>query len=428
VGHPLTLTSGQGIVLFCLSALILLTITITSGCYPAWQLSRVNPALTVRGNITKFANTGLIKKILTVGQFAIAIVLFIFIATVSEQLIFINQKDLGFDKGNLLCIDNNNWGTKSQAFKQGLLEIAGVTSVSISTWNPARGQGYMSTEVNDSKDSAEKIRIWYISGDHDLALTLKLQLIEGDSLRDQPPDTGVDIQPVLITEYTAKLFGIKSLNEPNPILRGKPVGILKNFNNGSLRYPTTPCVINVLPSPTRGYILLRTTGLTNLQLPDRLRRLWRQFYPEKLLQFNWISDSLALQYSEEARLQKRFSVLALLSLLLTLLGLFGQVAYSVDQRVKEIGIRKALGAPVSGILLLISGKYIKLIGVAIAIASPIALWISSAWLREYAYRINLTWETFVSVWLLIFSVALLTLALSSVRTAAQKPAIALRVE
>ncbi len=436
IGHALTLSGVQYTLLFLLCAGILLTIVIGSGFYPAWILSRINPAKTIRGNFIKLLNTNHIRKVLIVGQFAIAIILFIFISTVRKQLSFIDHKDLGFDKDNLLCIDNNVWGTKGTAFKQEVLRLPGITAACISSWNPALGQGYMSTAVNDQKDSAKKIKIWYISGDQDLLPTLRFHLLKGDSLRDKAPDTlhhaanfsGNNTDPILITDYTANLFDIRNLNVPVSLLQGKPSGIVANFNNGSLHFPITPCVITDVFDPPRGYMLIRTTGPANKQLPDQLRHLWRQFYPAKILEFSWISDSLAQQYSSEQKLQASFTSLGWLSILLACLGLFGLVSFSVNNRSKEIGIRKALGASASAIIFMISDAYFKLILIAIVIASPIALWIGSAWLSDFAYHIDLTWGMFVIVWLLIFLLVLSTLYITVARTALQKPAVGLRME
>jgi putative ABC transport system permease protein len=426
IGHSLGMSARQYAMLFFLCACILLVIIISSGFYPAWLFSRISPALTLRGSLGQSVNTAWIRKTLVFVQFFISIILFIFIVIVTSQLDFLNHKDLGFDKDNLLCIDNNNWGTKGQAFKQELRRLPGVTDVSISSWNPALGEGYMSMDMNDGKDSSKKIKIWYIGGDYDLISTLKFQLIEGDSLGNRQPDSSAD--PILITAYTARALNVKKLNEPNPLLQGKPIGILKDFNNGSLRSAMTPCVVTGTPSPSRGYILIRTSGATNRLLPARLSQLWRQFYPDKLLQFNWTSESLALQYMEEQQLQECFSCLGLVIIFLACLGLFGLVSFSVKLRVKEIGIRKTLGATPASIILLLSQKYLKLIFVAIVIASPIALWIGTAWLQGYAYRIELTWGMVIIAWLSIFSIALVTLCTTVARVALQKPIASLKAE
>ncbi|HET6254960.1 MAG TPA: FtsX-like permease family protein [Puia sp.] len=429
IGHSIDLSTKQYLLLFFFSAFLLLTIITSSGFYPTWVLSRLNPALILRGTLGRLVNADGIRKALIVVQFIISITLFIFIIIITRQLDFLNHKDLGFDKDNLLCIDYNVWGSKARAFKQELTKLAGVTNVSISSWNPALGEGYMSTDMNDTKDSSKKVKIWYIGGDYDLVSTLKFRLIDGNSLRDRQPDTAkANSDPVLITAYTAKALNVKNLGEPNPLLQGEPVGILKDFNNGSLRYTMTPTVVTVTPSPSRGYILVRTSGPANRQLPVRLKRLWQQFYPDKLLQFSWTSESLAVQYMEESKLQKCFSILGLLSVFLACLGLFGLVSFSIELRVKEIGIRKALGATATRIILLLSATYLKLIFLAIIIATPAALWIGSSWLQGYAYRIELTWGVVIISWLSIFSLALFTLVTTVARVALQQPIIALKTE
>jgi putative ABC transport system permease protein len=438
IGHALTLSPGQYVSLFSVCGLIMLLLISGSGLYPAWLLSRIKPVLTIRGNFTKVINTGSIRKALITAQFVISIILLCFILVVRQQLHFLNHKDLGFDKDDLLCIDNNDWGKKGQAFKQELLKIVGVTNVSISSWNPALGEGYMSADVNDPKDSAKKIKVWYIGGDYDLVSTLKFDLIKGNDLAYQQPDTSGKAPadpgkennsgPLLITHYTATVLNINELNQPNAVLQGKPVGVLRDFNNGSLRYAMTPCVITANSSPRYGYMLIRTSGKDNPQLLNRLKTLWRQFYPDKLLQFGWTSESLALQYAEEQKLQEMFSALGLLSIILACLGLFGLVSFSIDQRFREIGIRKALGATVSGIFTLLSRAYLKLILIAIFIGSPIAFWIATNWLQGFAYRIGITWGIFIMVWIFIFFVAMFTLSFKISVAALQKPVAALKAE
>jgi putative ABC transport system permease protein len=426
IGHSLDMSPGQFGLLFSLCAFVLLLITIGSGFYPTWLLSRIKPALTLKENLSQSINTGGVRKTLVVVQFLISIVLFIFIVIVTRQLDFLSHKDLGFDKDNLLCIDNNDWGANGRAFKQELRRLPGVTNVSISSWNPALGEGFMSTDMNDVKDSSKKIKIWYIGGDYDLVSTLKFELIKGDSLNNRQSDSNGG--PILITAYTARALNVKNLNESNPLLQGRPIGILKDFNNGSLRYAMTACVVTGIPSPSRGYMLIRTTGAANKQLPDRLSQLWQQFYPDKLLQFNGTSDSLTMQYREEEKLQECFFCLGLLSIFLACLGLFGLVSFSVKLRIKEIGIRKTLGATATGILVLLSKKYLKLVIIANFIGSPIALWIGTAWLQGYAYRINLSWGMFIIAWLSIFFITLVTLCLTVAKAALQKPVGALRTE
>ncbi len=303
----------------------------------------------------------------------------------------------------------------------------------------------MSAMVADPADISRKLQAWYIEGDIDLVPALRFQLVRGrlldphlptdalnsDSLMQQgfeKLEPAMRSRPVLITAYTAKLLGIKKLNEPNPGIQGIPVGIVKDFNNESLREALKPCIISADAHPIYGSMLIRVNPLNAKQVLEGLHRLWLQFYPQRAFQYDWISDLLADQYKSEKKLEQFFTFFSFLSIFLACLGLLGLIAFSAEQRTKEIGIRKVLGASVAVIVTLLSKEFLKLVLIAILIASPIAWWGMNKWLQNFAYHIPISWWIFAGAGALAILIALITVSFQAIKAALANPVEALRSE
>ncbi|HEY6081808.1 MAG TPA: FtsX-like permease family protein [Chitinophagaceae bacterium] len=445
IGHPLALSLISHTSLLAAVGGIILLISLFTSLYPALFLSR--PAITgiLRGDLSKNINAGFLKKALVTWQFVLAIGLIVAMMVVRSQVYFLNHKDLGFDKDNLLKIDMNAWGQYGPSFKQQVLKLPGVEHASITGWTPDAGGGNMTTEIALPSDTTQKIKAWYIVGDVDLATTLKLTLEKGrlfnpllstDMLNDDSlMRTGFEkyealnkLRPVLITSYTANFLRIKKLNQPCPGIQGIPVGIVKNFNNESLHETLKPCIIEAGVSPGYGEMLIRVNPHAAKQVLQQLNILWQKFYPDRLLQTGWISDLLADQYKTEKKLEQLFAFFGLLSIFLACMGLFGLITFTAEQRTKEIGIRKVLGASVAVIVALLSKDFLKLVLIAILIASPIAWWAMNKWLQNFAYRIHISWWIFAGAGLLTILIALITVSFQSIKAAIANPVQSLRTE
>ncbi len=445
IGHPLALTLISHTGLLAAAGGIILLVSLFTSLYPALILSR--PAVTgiLRGDLFRNVNTGFLRKALITGQFILAIVLIVAMIVAGDQVYFLNHKDLGFDKNNLLKIDMNAWGRYGPSFKQEVLKLPGVAHASITGWTPDAGGGNMTTEIALPSDTTQKIKAWYIVGDADLATTLRLTLEKGrlfnpllqtDMLNDdslmrtdfEKYETLNKLRPVLITSYTANLLGIKKLNQPCPGIQGIPVGIVKNFNNESLRETLKPCIIEAALSPGYGEMLIRVNPNAAKQVLQRLHMLWQKFYPDRLLQTGWISDLLADQYKTEKKLEQLFTFFGLLSIFLACMGLFGLITFTAEQRTKEIGIRKVLGASMTTIVSLLSKDFVKLVLIAILIASPIAWWAMNKWLQNFAYHIHISWWIFAGAGGLAILIALITVSFQAIRAAVANPVESLRTE
>ena len=445
--HSLSQTFVSKLTLFSIAYGIILLISLLIGFYPAWLLSGFKPALTLKGKIItgKFSGQNVVRKGLVVVQFSISIIVLVALIIVWQQVSYMENKDIGFNKTNLLSIAAVTWDNKGGSFKNELLNQQGVKNASITSWTPTQGAGFMSKEIDNPGQPGNKIKVWYINGDLDLAETLGLRLKKGrlfdkkfstdamsqDSLMEMDSANYVMAagkQSALITSYTAKVLHINTLNETISNIRTKPVGIIADFNNESLKDAIQPTIIIADRSPQYGGMLVRIKPGYDEQVTASINKLWRQFYPNKLLELKWVDDMLAQQYKAENKLQQLFGFFSGLSMLLAALGVFGLIVQATEQRVKEIGIRKVLGASVQSIVRLFSIDFLKLILISIVIASPIAWWLMDKWLMDFAYRIPISLWVFVIAGSIAVLIALITISSQAIKAAVVNPVESLRTE
>jgi putative ABC transport system permease protein len=423
----------------------MLLVSLFTGLYPAFVLSRPRPALVLKSRLTGNAGTGLLRKGLVILQFSISIIILVAAVIVQSQLRFLDNKDLGFDKNNLFKTDIVSWETKGVAFKQAVLQLPEVQQASITAWAPTLGGGSMSTEIPNPSQPGSKVKVWYIDGDIDLAATLKLQLQKGryfntalatdapntDSLMEKDfakMEANQNSQPVLVTAYTAKFLGLQQLDKPVLNFRGIPVGVLKDFNNESLKEKMKPCVLRASSVVNYGYMLVRVKPGAKKTFIEKYHKLWQQFFPAKVLEFDWVDSLLDAQYSSEHKLQQLFTFFSYLAVFLACLGLFGLTTFTAEQRVKEIGIRKVIGASVADIVGLLSAGFLKLVLLAVLIASPVAAWLMHNWLQNFAYRVSIEWWVFALVGGVALVTAFATVSFRAVKAALANPAKSLRSE
>lgn len=447
LGHHLAQTFVSKFYLLAFAFSIILLISLLTGIYPAWIMSGFKPAATLKGKLYtgSFSAQNFIRKSLVVLQFSISIAVLVVLIIVQQQVSFMKNKDIGFNKNNLLSIDFISWDGKGASFKNELLQQQGVVNASFTSWIPAEGAGFMSREIDDPNHPGNKINVWYINGDIDLTKTLGLHLKSGrflsntfstdavsqDSLmklNGKESDAAKEQQSSLFTAYTAKILHVNTLNQTVKAVKTKPVGIVEDFNNESLKTVMQPTIIIAENSPEYGGMLIRIKPGLEKQVTASLNKLWRQFYPTKLLDMKWVDDMLADQYKAESKLQQLFTFFSGLSMFLAALGIFGLIVQSAGQRIKEIGIRKVLGASVTSIVRLFSIDFLKLIIIAIIIASPVAWWLMNKWLLDFAYRIHIKWWVFAIAGFIAIFIALITVSFQSIRAAVANPVKSLRTE
>lgn len=436
MAENILLSPGHLVITF-LGVLIL---SLLVGIYPAWILSGFKPAATLKGKLFSGNHTtqNFVRKGLVVLQFSISIFVVIALIVIQYQLSFMKKQDIGFDKENLLSISFINWQGKGETFKNELRGIRGVESAAISSYLPAGGgAGYMAQEIDNPEKPDERLTVWYINGDANLAQTLGLKLKKGRFLNPAlktdaiPPDSAqenMQNRSALLTNFTAKALHANQLNQRLTNVHIVPVGVVEDFNNQSLKLALQPTVITAEDSLNYGYMLVRILPGTDKDVVSGIRKLWQRFYPDNYLEIKWVDDIVESQYKTEARLGEIFTFFSILTMLIAALGIFGLIMQATAQRTKEIGVRKVLGASVNSIVRLFSYDFVKLILLSLFIASPIAWWFMNKWLMDYAYRVKMSWWIFVLSGIAAIVVAIVTISFQAIKAARANPVEALRSE
>ncbi len=444
LGHRLVLTFTSNILMAGGALLMFLVTALLTGLYPAWVISGFKPANTLRGIFSaSLGQTGL-RKTLVVAQFSISIIVLLATIVVWQQFDLMKNKELGYDKNNLIGIEQIAWNGKGEAFKNELQRIPGVVRSSQSMWMPTEGAGYMQREVPDPAHAGRRIRVWYVAGDVDLPATLGLKLVKGrmfsnrfadafnaDSLREKDFvqfEKAQMNQNSLMTASAAKILGIKQLDVQTKTANSVPVGIVGDFHNESLYEPMKPTFILAQKAPEYASMLIRIQPGTEMQVGTGVRKLWKQFFPEKLLRIHNIEEKLEKQYEAESKLHQLFLFFSGLTMFLSALGIFGLVVQAAEQRAKEVGIRKVLGASVAGIVGLISKDFVKLVVIAIVVASPLAWYALQKWLENYPYRTTIHWWVFAVTGAAALAVTIGTVSFQAIRAATADPVRSLRNE
>jgi putative ABC transport system permease protein len=446
LGYPLTLTLQSNFLLLSVTTGFVLLVSLLTGIYPAMLISAQNPVATIKGKISAGIGSNMLRKGLVVAQFTISVAVLIVTIVVQSQLRYMDMKDLGFNQSNLLDIKQMSWDGKANVFKQQVLGITGVEKATLTTWAPGSGSGgYMSMEAGNPKDKNDRLKIWYINADFDFVKTLGFRLEKGRLLDPQRStdaintdslmaknivalDSAQRVQPMLMTSLAARTFEVKELDKPVWGIQGIPVGVINDFNNESLKIDMKPVFIRAMRNVAYGNMLIRVRPGSEKQVLNGLYGLWQKTFPDKVFQYDWSDEVLKSQYKAEHKLQQLFTLFSFLILSLAALGLFGLTMFIAELRVKEIGIRKVLGASVSIISMTLSKDFIKLVFVAIIIASPVAWYFGNKWLQNYSYRISIHWWIFVLSGLMAVIIAVLTISYQTIKAALANPVKSLRSE
>jgi putative ABC transport system permease protein len=415
-----------------LSGLLLVT-GILSGSYPALFLSSLNPVKVLKGagSLSRLGNGNgaqLFRRGLVVFQFIMSMLLMVGTAVVYQQLQYIQTKNLGYNRENLISIPVEGELAKTYPlFKQELLGMAGIQSITNMSGGPLGNRSTTESVTWPGKDPDAAISFNNTAVGYDFAKTLKIKFIGG---RDFSSDFGTDSSGYLINQAAAKRIGYKDpVGQPLTLWRkpGKIVGLIEDFHFNSLHEPIRPLIIR-LADNYYGNILIRTQpGKTKTALAS-IEALYRKLNPKFPFTYSFVDSEYQKIYKSETVVGTLSTIFALLAIFIACLGLFGLAAFTAEQRVKEIGVRKVLGASISSIVALLSKDFVKLVIIAIVIASPIAWYVMNKWLTSFAYKIDIGWWVFAFAGLLSLAVALLTISFQSIKAGLMNPVKSLKSE
>ena len=437
-GKEITLVTGSPAWLFPALLSVALICGLLAGTYPAFILSAFDPIEILKGKFVLHVKGYKLRNALVVFQFATAIILITGTLVIYRQLDYIRHKDLGYDREQVLVLNNAySLGEHVQTFKQEILQLPGVAAGSLtenlptSTANDWNKNAY-SKDATMSATQTQTLVDWSVDAGYIPAL--KMKIIKG---RNFSPDMPTDSSAIIINETAVRSLGFKDpLNaklydfnsRTNQVREFHIVGVVKDFNAGSLRYTTEPLLMRY--SNYGGQFIFRIRSANIPQLIAQIESRYHSFdqMSSQPFLYSFLDEDFNNLYKGEQRTGSVFITFAALAIFIACLGLFGLAAYSAEQRTKEIGIRKVLGSSVKGIITLLSKDFIRLVAVAIIIATPLAWWVMNKWLQNFAYRINIRWWIFFIAGALALIIALLTVSYQAIKAAVANPVKSLRTE
>ncbi len=404
-----------------------------SGSYPAFFLSSFNPYDVLKGSVKNSQINGRLRRVLVVFQFAVSILLIIGTMIMYRQIDFMINKDVGFNKEQVIVINRAEAvGLKMKAFKESVKNIPGIVNISSSTAVPGRinnNNGYLIEGRKDETFLA--VSNWV---DYNFLETYGMTLVSGRSFNESYSS---DKQACIINETARKDFNITNIEEVrfmNPTDSGKieympVIGVVKNFNFESLRNPIGPYILRFQNDGMLwGYISVRLSAQNISKTINEIEKVWKEYVSNNPLQYYFVDEDFEQMYIQEKQNAQLAVIFSILAIFIASLGLFGLTSFTVEQRTKEIGVRKAMGSSLSGIYFVISREVLVLVSISALIAWPLIYFIAGKWLENFYYRINTGVLSLFAGLAIALSIALITISYRIMKAASVNPAQSLKYE
>jgi putative ABC transport system permease protein len=421
-----------------LASLVLVT-GLIAGSYPAFYLSAFKAIKVIKGNFTSHISVAGIRRSLVVFQFVLSIILITGIIIIYYQLNYIKNKDLGFAKDQTLVFSfhTNDSRSKMKPFINELNELPEVKAVSKTNnylsqfvWNDI-GVFLAGGNMTSSRNAP------FMISDKNFVKANGIKIVSGRDFR------LFDSSRVLINETLAKQLGLKPQAAPGTKLYSQQgatslnfeiAGVMKDFNYTSLHEPVKPFMLLYSPdvdaftNSELNIVIVSINSKNYKQLIEKIGAIWDKHLRSVPFEYSFLDQQVQKQYETEIILSRIINSFTIIAIFISCLGLFGLAAFSAEQRRKEIGIRKVLGANASGIVQLLSKDFLKLVFIAILISTPIAWWVMNKWLQAFAYKIDLGWWMFATAGIIAIAIALVTVSFQAIKAAVANPVKSLRTE
>jgi putative ABC transport system permease protein len=415
---------------YVIAALVALALflSLIAGYYPALLLSKMRPASVIKSFQTFKINPRL-SKVMVIVQYTACVVLMIAAFVISRQMHFINNKDLGFDKDQVLMVSNPKWDpayTKQlterlQVFAQsqpGVISFSGMNGNLDGEYNT---NGFM---LNGAQQWRKQISVYY-----NYFEMLGIKFLQGRPFsRNFPSDTSREVSPIIVNESLFKMLGKDAkVGEYNKPLRGTIIGVVKDYNFETLSKKIEP-EEHRLATRYIGNFMFKVKAGSMQNVITTLQKQWKQISDNYPFDYTFLDQSIAKMYDADMHWQKIIESACFFAIFIACMGLFGLSAINVANRTKEIGIRKVLGATIKDIVGTLSSGFVAMIAIAVIIAIPVGWWIMSKWLEDFAYRINISWWIFIAAAVVAFLIAFVAISFQAIKAAVANPVESLRSE